>query len=222
MRSNEDWIQALSGTGEYQDEAINDLRHFLLQVALYTLNQKVKDIHALSHSDRLALGEDCAQEACITVLNHLAEFKGESKFTTWAYKFAVNVSLARARQEGWKQISLELSSSKAASFGEFAAHIHSNHPDVESQVLQTEIIAVLDDTIQHDLTDKQRMVFRLIVFEQVPMDGVVQRMGMNRNAVYKLLHEARKKLKRAVQAHGFEFDETFLLFSNGWGDRFHP
>lgn len=212
MRSNKEWIRALSGTGKQQDEAINDLRQFLLQVALYTIYRYLKDIRALSHSEHLALAEDCAQEALISVLDHLGEFKGESKFTTWAYKFAVNVSLARARREGWKQISLEQLSDSTQSFDWFTFKTISSYPDVELQALRAEVTAVLDEAIQHDLTDKQRLVFRLIVFEQVPMDAVVQRLGTNRNAVYKLLHDARKKLKRALQAHGFETEEIFRLF----------
>jgi RNA polymerase sigma-70 factor (ECF subfamily) len=78
--------------------------------------------------------------------------------------------------------------------------------------LQAEVTAVLDEAIQHDLTDKQRMVFKLIVFEQVPMDAIVQRLGTNRNAVYETMHNARKKLKRALQAHGFQLDEIFRIF----------
>jgi len=212
VRSNEEWIRALSGTGKQQEVAIGDLRQFLLQVALFTLYRYLKDIHALSHSERLALAEDCAQEALITVLDHLDEFKGDSKFSTWAYKFAVNISLARARREGWKQISLEMLSESKDSFDWFTSKKISTHQDVELQTLQAEITAILDEAIQHDLTDKQRMVFRLIVFEQVPMDGIVQRLGTNRNAVYKLLHDARKKLKQALQAHGFELDEIFHVF----------
>ena len=212
VRSNEEWIRALSGRGEQQDEAINDLRQFLLQVALYTLSRYLKDIRALSHSERLALAEDCAQEALISVLDHLDKFKGESKFTTWAYKFAVNVSLARARREGWKQISLDLLTESMDSFDWFTSKTASTYPDLELLALQAEVTAVLDEVIQHDLTGKQRMVFRLIVFEQVPMDAIVQRLGTNRNAVYKSLHDARKKLKQALQAKGFELDEIFRLF----------
>jgi len=212
VRSNEEWIRALSGTGKEQDEAITDLRQFLLQVALYTLYRYLQDIHALSPSERLALAEDCAQEALIKVLDHLGEFKGDSKFTTWAYKFSVNVSLARARREGWKHISLETLSESMDSFDWFTSKKSAANPDGELHALQGEIALVLNEAIQHELTDKQRIVFRLIVFEQIPMEGIVQRLGTNRNAVYKLLHDARVKLKRALQAHGFELDEIFHLF----------
>ena len=211
-RSNEEWFRALSGSDKHQDEAIHDLRQFFLQIAMYTLYRHLKDIRALNHSERLALAEDCTQEALITVLDHLEDFKGESKFTTWAFKFAVNVSLACARREGWKQVSLEQLSESTDSFDWFISNNASAPPDVELLALQTEVTAVLDEAIQHELTDKQRMVFKLIVFEQVPMDGLVQRLGTNRNAVYKLLHDARKKLKQALQAHGFKADEIYRLF----------
>jgi RNA polymerase sigma-70 factor (ECF subfamily) len=212
VRTNEEWIRALSGTKKQQDEAIRDLRQYLLQVSVYTLYRYMKDIHALSPSERLALAEDCTQEALITVLDHLDEFKGESKFTTWAFKFAVNVSLSSARREGGKQISLKQLSESADRFDWFISRTASAPPDAELQVLQAEVTAVLDDAIQHDLTDKQRMVFKLIVFEQVPMDAIVQRLGTNRNAVYKLLHDSRKKLKQALQANGFKLDEIYRIF----------
>jgi RNA polymerase sigma-70 factor, ECF subfamily len=212
VRSNEEWIRALSGTGEQRDEAIDDLRQFLLQASLYTLYSYLKDIRALSHSDRLALAEDCAQEALIKVLDHLGEFKGESKFTTWAYKFAVNISLARARRERWKGISIDQLSETTDSFEWFTSRAAFTSQGAELQALQAEVAAVLDEAIEHKLTEKQRQVFKLIVFEQIPMDALVQRLGTNRSAVYKLLHDARKKLKKALQAHGFDLDEIFRLF----------
>jgi RNA polymerase sigma-70 factor (ECF subfamily) len=212
VRYNEEWIQALSGSGKQQDEAINDLRQFLLKVSLFTLYRYLKDLRALSHSERLALAEDCAQEALITVLNHLSDFKGESKFTTWAFKFAVNVSLACARREGWKQISLEHLPDGKGSYDWLVSNDHLSPANAELKSLQAEVAAVLDEAIQHALTEKQRLVFRMIVFEQVPMDAVVQRMETNRNAVYKLLYDARKKLKQALQSNDLKMDEIFRLF----------
>jgi RNA polymerase sigma-70 factor (ECF subfamily) len=211
-RANEDWIRTLSGAGERQDEAINDLRQYLLKTSLYTLYRYQRDIQAVSPSERLALAEDCAQEALITVLDHLGEFRGESKFTTWAFKFAVNISLSCARREGWKQMSLESSPDGKESYHWLVSNNHRSPPDGELKSMQAEVAALLDEAIQHHLTDRQRLVFRLIVFEQVPMDAVVQRLGTNRNAVYKLLHDARKKLKQALQSQDYKLEEIVHLF----------
>ena len=107
VRTNQDWIAALSDPNEGQAAALNELRELLLRAALYTLVTHLDDLKAMSERDRMALAEDCAQEALQTVLDKLPEFRGESKFTTWAYKFGVNVALTRARRERWRNISLE-------------------------------------------------------------------------------------------------------------------
>ncbi len=211
-RSDEEWIQALSGTGSQQDEAINDLRQLLLRAALFTLSRYLNDLDDLSHSDRLALAEESSQEALIAILGHLSGFRGDSKFTTWAYKFAINISLAHARREGLRHFSRALGSNATNGFDGFASNNRHTATDIESRVMLAEVIAVLEEAIQHDLTDRQRQVLSLNVFEHVPMDGVVQHLQTNRNAVYKLLYDARKKLKRALQAHGFEFEEIIRLF----------
>jgi RNA polymerase sigma-70 factor, ECF subfamily len=155
----------------------------------------------------------------ITVLDHLDDFRGESKFTTWAYKFAVNISLAHARREGWKQHSPEMDSAGKTQTNGYTFNNFTVQTDAELRVLQGEVITVLNEAIQHDLSDKQRIVFRLIVYDQYPMDGVVQHLGSNRNAVYKLLHDARIKLKRALQAHGFAHDEILQLFGTARENR---
>ena len=79
--------------------------------------------------------------------------------------------------------------------------------------MQSEISGILQEVIEHELTDKQRYVLTLMVFHGVPMDEVVQQLGTNRNAIYKMLHDARRKLKHALHARGFEVGEMLALFS---------
>ena len=106
-RSNAEWITALQEGGGDQAAALADLRTYLLRAALFTL-QRAR--HQTSHLGPGVLGqlaEDCAQEAMIAVLRRLAEFRGESHFTTWAYTFAVNIALVAARRERWARIPLD-------------------------------------------------------------------------------------------------------------------
>jgi RNA polymerase sigma-70 factor (ECF subfamily) len=83
----------------------------------------------------------------------------------------------------------------------------------DQSLIQREIRGILEEVIKGELTDRQRQVLILMVFHEVPMDEVVQRLGTNRNAIYKMLHDARRKLKNRLQARGFEVEELLALFS---------
>ena len=205
-RTNEEWLSELSATGEIQETAIADLRNVLLRAALYFFNRNLGDFWGMDREEILQCAEDCAQEALIAVMNHLPDFRGDSKFTTWAYKFAINMALMTARRQRWNGKSLDhRSSSKETLFAEFP-------PD--RSAIQSEIIAVIQQVIENELTDRQREVLVLMVFHEVPMDEVVQRLDTNRNAIYKLLHDARRKLKNRLQAKGFDIGEMLSVFDS--------
>ncbi len=87
-------------------------------------------------------------------------------------------------------------------------------PTLDQSIMQAEVSQIIQDVIEHDLTEKQRHVLVLMVFNEAPMDEVVRELNTNRNAVYKLLHDARRKLKSRLQSHGFEPGETLTLFSS--------
>ena len=100
-RSNAEWLAALEAGGSDQTEALADLRTYLLRAALFTLQRSRHYVGRLGPSALGTLAEDCAQESMTAVLQHLADFRGESHFTTWAYTFAVNIALVAARRERW-------------------------------------------------------------------------------------------------------------------------
>jgi RNA polymerase sigma-70 factor, ECF subfamily len=204
-RTNKEWLDELTASGEIQETAIADLRNLLLRAALYFFNRNPGDFGGMNRDEILQCAEDCAQEALIAVMDHLSDFRGDSKFTTWAYKFAINMALMTARRQRWKGKSLdELPVSNRALFdGEL--------PD--QSLIQREIRGILEEVIKGELTDRQRQVLILMVFHEVPMDEVVQRLGTNRNAIYKMLHDARRKLKNRLLARGFEVEELLALFS---------
>ena len=148
----------------------------------------------------------------MAVMNHIRDFRGDSRFTTWAYKFAINMALVSARREHWKRVSLdELTSSGESLFFEGRMHL-SEETTPEKSAMQIEVQRVIQDLIQHHLTEKQRQVVILMVFCEVPLDEVARHLGSNRNAVYKLLHDARRKLKLGLEQHGFDLSETLSLF----------
>ncbi len=214
VRTNQEWLQDLNASGAIQEAAIADLRDLLLRAALYFFSRNLGDFEKNNEDEIVQRAEDCAQDALIAVMKHLSDFRGDSKFTTWAYKFSINIALMAARRERWKGISLDqLASSGEESFFESILPDKSDGSAPEESAMQEEARRIIQDVIKYELTDKQRYVLSLMVFNEVPMDVVVQRLGTNRNAVYKMLHDARRKIKSSLQSRGFEVGEMLDLFS---------
>ncbi len=208
-RTNDEWLRELRTPGPLQNAAIADLRAFLLRAAFYSLYRSRSN---LAHLDRAAieqLAEDTAQEALLAVLNHLDAFRSESKFTTWAYKFAINYALVAARRERWKNVSLDamLDHTLPDAFQDDHASVQPEHA-----AEQTEAWTVIREIIDQELTERQRQALEAVVFADVPLDEVASRLGLNRNATYKLLHDARRKLKNELQTRGFEPADLLNLF----------
>jgi len=213
-RTNEEWLNDLRASDGTQDAAIGDLRNLLFRAVLFFFSRNLDEFRGLARDEILQLAEDCAQEALIAVMNHTSDFRGDSKFTTWAYKFAINKALMAARHERWKGISLdELSSLSNHTLVEWVLRDKWPVSSSDQSMMQAEVIEVMRDVIEHELTDKQRRVLIMMVFNEVPMDEVVRHLGTNRNAIYKMLHDARRKLKNGLQARGFEVAEMLVLFS---------
>lgn len=212
-RTNQEWLHDLNAGGSVQEAAIADLRDLLLRAALYFFSRNLGDFQGLDRDEIMQRAEDCAQDALIAVLNRLSDFRGDSKFTTWAYKFAINMAMTAARRERWKGVSLdELAAADKSNLFEWLMEDKSQGVGPEQVAMQAEMRATLREVIERELTEKQRRVLILMVFHEVPMDEVVRHLGTNRNAVYKLLHDARRKLKSGLQARGIEIGETLTLF----------
>lgn len=213
QRTNKEWLDELTSKGPEQQEAINDLREYLLRAVLYFFSQNPGDLGRLAREEIEQIAQDLAQEALLTVLKHLDDFRGESKFTTWAYRFAINMSLVESRRRRWKNISLDNLLSNAE-LPDFQIEDESaENPDLA--VRQHEIWDVVKEAIENDLTPRQREVLTAVAFDDVPMDVVTERLHTNRNAIYKMLHDARTKLKRTLEERGFGVDEIMGAFGSG-------
>jgi RNA polymerase sigma-70 factor (ECF subfamily) len=200
-RTNADWVAALKSGGVEQTAALSDLSTYLRRAAMYALRRHRAAVGSLSSSQVAQLAEDCAQESVVAILAHLDEFRGASRFTTWAFAFAVNAALVVARRERWRQVPLEEVLEAAGldprrRSGEAEINPHRRAAEVE---LMTAVL----EAIERDLSERQRSVLRAVVFEEVPLDEVARYWNSNRNAVYKVLHDARRKLKAVLGQRGF-------------------
>lgn len=212
-RTNEQWLRALKVRGLEQEAAIVDLRNILLRATLLVFSRNNGDVGGLGRHEVLQLAEDCAQDALLSVMDHLEDFRGDSKFTTWAYKFAINTALMASRHQRWKGTSLdEVADSGESALSQWVMQDKSGSATPEQSALQGEAREVIRSVIEGELTEKQRRVLFMMVLNEVPMDEVVRHLGVDRNAVYKMLHDARRKVKSSLQARGFEPAEMLSLF----------
>lgn len=183
-----------------------------MRAAAYSLKRSRGHLAGLVSAEINQLAEDCAQEALLAILQRLDDFRGASRFTTWAYSFAINMALVAARREGWKRVPLDHILDNPR-LDEWTAGQARGAPDPHRRALQGETLAVIREAIDHQLSDRQRQALTAIFFEGVPLDEVVRHWGSNRNAVYKLLHDARRKLKAHLEERGFGVKETLGLFA---------
>src|SRR5512138_1732373 len=140
VRTNQEWLQDLNASGANQEAAIADLRDLLLRAALYFFSRNLGDFENNNDDEILQRAEDCAQDALIAVMNHLSDFRGDSKFTTWAYKFSINIALMAARRERWKGVSLDqLASSGENNFFEAMLQDKSDGSVPEESAMQGEV-----------------------------------------------------------------------------------
>ena len=210
-RTNSQWVRELQADGEEQAAALEALRAYLVRAARYGLHRSRRQFsHDAFDLDQLA--EDCAQDALLAILGHLPDFRGDSRFTTWAYKFAINMALAAGRRESRTHVSLD---AVLGATGRQAWLPEAEAPpaDPEHRVRRAEAWAIIETAMDDDLSGRQRRALRAVIADEVPLDDLVRRWGTTRNALYKLLHDARRKLKTRLEARGFSSREMLALFS---------
>jgi RNA polymerase sigma-70 factor (ECF subfamily) len=202
-RTNEEWLAALRGAE--RDEALADLRAFLVRGLRYALAGR-------SGVDEAAL-EDFAQDALLRILKGLDSFRGESRFTTWAQKIAINVAFTELRRRHWQEVSLDdLGVREDTDFIPETLADPSAGP--EQQTLQRAMLSTLHRLIDTELTDKQRQALVAARVHGMPLEEIARRMNTNRNALYKLLHDARQRLKNRMLAEGLSPQDVLAAFGS--------
>jgi RNA polymerase sigma-70 factor, ECF subfamily len=155
---------------------------------------------------------DFAQEALIKITGNLDSFRGESRFTTWAQKIAINVALTELKRRRWRDVSLQdlFAQREAADRGPADTQL-----TPEDLAFQNTVLGELRRIVDEELTDRQREAVVAVLLEGMPISEVAKRMGTNQNALYKLLHDARRKLKREMEAAGLSLQEVLAVFDEG-------
>lgn len=186
-------------------EALADLREILLGGLKRGLVGQV-NTSALEFESQ---AEDFTQEALLKVLANLDTFRGNSKFTTWAHKIAVRIALSELRRKRWQDRSLDELVSAEPPFSFTPAD---NAPTPAHVTEQRDVITTINRIIANDLTDKQREAMQMVPLGGMPIQEAANQLGMNRNALYKLLHDARKRIRDRLAKEGLSSAEIIAMF----------
>jgi RNA polymerase sigma-70 factor (ECF subfamily) len=194
------WLEGLQGEGRDRDAAIADLRDLLLRAARFEVGRRCATLTQIRGGDQEDLAQQSAGDAMVAILSKLDDFRGESKFTTWAYKFALYEAAARIRKLAWQGREVPVEAEEWSLMADPG-------PAPQGEVEMNDLLAAIRDEIETSLTAHQRDVMVALALNEVPIDVLADRLGSTRGALYKTLHDARRKLRAALAARGLTIDE---------------
>jgi RNA polymerase sigma factor, sigma-70 family len=203
--TNQEWLSALRA----QDNqlALEDLRLRLARGLHYALAGRAPD--GLLES----LEEDVAQEAVLRILASLDSFRGESQFMTWATKITVRLAFTELRRKRWQDVSLEGLLKVEEEQDYTPAILADKTPSPEQLAERTLMMEAVQKMILESLSERQRQAVLAVLAGGMPMAEVARNLGTNRNALYKLLHDARLRLQKRLAAEGLTPQDLLALFS---------
>ncbi len=205
-RTNEQWLAELRGPE--RDRALADLRVVLVRGLKVALAGRVR--RGLNET-----AEDFAQEALIKILAGLDTFRGESRFTTWAQKIAVLTASTELRRKRWRDVSLQEVLDRYGTNSGGIDRLADEQPTPERLTMRRTMLATVRRFVDEELTERQREAMVAVMFEGMPLEEAARRMGTNRNALYKLLHDARKRLKKRMEAEGLSAQDVLGAIGEG-------
>jgi RNA polymerase sigma-70 factor (ECF subfamily) len=206
-RTNESWLDDLRSPGPVRDAALDELRDIIQKGLPYALSRW------LSPEDPLfiPLVEEVTQETLLRVLDQLDTFEGRSMFTTWVHKIAIRIALTELRRKRWQDSSLdELVDDEDNPAPERLMADPQASPEISAE--RADMLARIRRILEEELTDKQRQALVLLSLQNLPMEEAARSTKTNRNALYKLLHDARLRLKRRLASEDLNAQEVLSAF----------
>jgi RNA polymerase sigma-70 factor, ECF subfamily len=189
------WLEQLRAGHPRHDETVLRLHELLLRIAVHELSRRRGQLRAVSGPEFDDLAHQAADDALVNVLNRLDDFRGLSRFTTWAYRFVIFEVSAKVARHAWQR--------QPPGLDQFEVDLLADHrsPRPDQQLEQRQQLEVLARAITQ-LTERQRAVFVAVALNEVSIDVVALQLGTNRNAVYKNLFDARRSLRHQLAAAG--------------------
>jgi RNA polymerase sigma-70 factor, ECF subfamily len=180
------WLDRLDPSSRERDAAVGELHALLLKAARFEVNRR-------GAADADDLAQQSADDALVSVLRRLPDFRGDSRFTTWAYKFALYEAGVKVRRRAWQDREVQLEP-------EHWELIPRGGATPQEDLEAAELLGHLRDAIARDLSPHQRRVLVAVALQDVPIDVLAERLDTTRGALYKTIHDARRKLRAALAA----------------------
>jgi RNA polymerase sigma-70 factor, ECF subfamily len=203
-KTNAVWLHELRDTGPAGARAQRELRELVLRGLRRGLSKR---------PEASAQFEDFAQESIVRILAHLDSFRDESRFTTWAIAIAMRVSFSALRRRHWRDIPIDAltAGTAAAPAQSWPEPFPEQAATPERELARRQIVATLERCVAESLTERQRKVI-LAELRAMPQEEIAVQLGTSRNAVYKLCHDARRSLQRALEQAGYSAEQVRWAF----------
>ncbi len=209
-RNNEEWLNDLRGTGETHEAAVEDLRGVIAHGLPFALSRWLSPANPQFD----ALVEEVTQETILRVLDQMNTFEGRSQFTTWVHKIAIRIALTELRRKRWQDTSLdEIVDNEELPTPQGLLRDRGISPEGAAE--RADMLAQVRRVIDEELTERQRNALVMLGFQGMPMEETAKKLNTNRNALYKLLHDARLRLKSRLESEGFSAQEILTAFEQG-------
>ena len=195
------WLSALTGTGAEREAALERLHGLLVRIARGEVARRGPRLQ-ITGPELDDLAYQAAADALVAITAKLRQFRGESRFTTWAYKFVIFEVSAKLGRHFWRRPHLPLDTQHWDRLPDRFGF------DPAQQSEWRDLVAALRRAVDEELTARQREVFVAVVVNEVPLDALAARLGSNRNAIYKMMFDARRKLRAALAANGYLGPDT--------------
>jgi RNA polymerase sigma-70 factor (ECF subfamily) len=194
-----EWLRSLRATSPTRDDAIARLHELLLRAARFEVARRRPTLPHVRGDQLDDIANEAADDALMSVLRRLDDFRGDSRFTTWVYKFALLEAAVKLRKRAWQGREVPL---EPEGWGLFSSSDLEPHAEAE----QSELLTTLQRAIADVLTPHQRRVLVALALNGVPIDVLAERLNTNRGALYKTLHDARRKLRKHLGERGLALD----------------
>ena len=194
-----EWLRSLHGAGGVREEAVARLHALLLRAARFEVARRRPTLPHLRGNELDEIALEAADDALMSVLARLDDFRGASRFTTWVYKFALLEAAVKLRRRAWQGREIPL---EPETWGLFASTTLA--PDQQAE--QNELLATLQRAIEEVLTPHQRRMLVALALNGVPIDVLAERLNTSRGALYKTLHDARRKLRAHLEESGLPLE----------------
>ena len=209
-QTNDEWLTALQGGSGKRQRALSDLREYLRKAVFVYLRDRRSDLADASLDMLFSMADDFAQEALVAIQENLDTFRGDARFTTWAYRFVINAAAAELRRRQYRDVSLDQLVESGTAVLSDAFLDPQLDPAMAAE--RADMLQFLLTLMQTELNEKQRVALLGVYLQGYSIQEIADLLDTSPNTLYKILHDARKKMKAALNARHLSAGDILALF----------